>query len=145
MAEYRKKNKERINNQHSEYMVSYREANRDSINDYSRSYQRRRLNIDPSRFRGKQSGRLIKECGGDMRLYNTLYRYGLTKEEYDSLPKYCEVCGSTTNLCVDHDHKTGVVRGTLCTRCNSALGLLRDNPVYIDKLKEYLTNSLSTE
>lgn len=147
MAEYRRRNRETINEQHKAYMVKYREDenNRNKMKAYSRDYQRKRLKINPSRYRGAKNGKLIEECGGDLKLYNILYRYGLTKEEFESLPKYCEVCGSTERLCVDHDHKTGIVRGTLCSRCNAALGMLKDNPIYIENLKKYITNSLTDD
>ena len=62
----------------------------------------------------------------------------LTEEEYEALPKACEVCGSTENLCIDHDHITGKVRGVLCLKCNSALGLLGDSKEVILKLASYI-------
>lgn len=67
-----------------------------------------------------------------------LRNYDITEEEYDKLPKYCQVCGETDNLCIDHDHTTGRVRGVLCMRCNLALGQLRDNPILIKNLLNYL-------
>jgi hypothetical protein len=44
----------------------------------------------------------------------------------------CAVCGTPQYnlkkaLSVDHDHKTGVVRGLLCNTHNRVLGLLQDN------------------
>lgn len=55
-------------------------------------------------------------------------RTGITEAEYDRLLAVqgggCAICGNppkTRRLHVDHDHKTGAVRGLLCFRCNRAL------------------------
>ena len=73
-----------------------------------------------------------------IRLSQIKYNYNLTEEEYEALPKACEVCGSTKNLCIDHNHITGKVRGVLCSRCNSALDLLGDSKEVILKLASYI-------
>ena len=52
----------------------------------------------------------------------------------------CETCGGrTTRMAIDHNHKTGVTRGLLCSNCNTALGLLRESPDTINRLLAYLT------
>lgn len=63
----------------------------------------------------------------------------------DALPRpdACEVCGILASelkksLCFDHDHMTGKFRGWLCTRCNVALGMVRDNPNVLRALIDYL-------
>ena len=55
-------------------------------------------------------------------------------------PTVCEVCqrSSVKVICFDHSHKTGLFRGWLCHRCNSALGLLDDDPHLLKKLAQYL-------
>lgn len=56
----------------------------------------------------------------------------------------CAICkallGSSryTKFAVDHDHRTGRVRGLLCTNCNTAIGLMKDNPVRLQNAIEYL-------
>jgi hypothetical protein len=54
----------------------------------------------------------------------------------------CAICGAkpkTRRLHVDHDHKTGEVRGLLCHRCNRALatwmdiGWLHEAQVYLGR------------
>lgn len=51
--------------------------------------------------------------------------YGITAAQYDQMLEaqggVCAVCGKPpgkTRLNVDHDHKTGLVRGLLCWTCN---------------------------
>ena len=66
--------------------------------------------------------------------------YGIRLGEFDELMKIqngvCGICessksldrnGNQARLCVDHDHQTGMVRGLLCSTCNSALGLFKDD------------------
>lgn len=57
--------------------------------------------------------------------------YKLTLEQYDIILQYqggvCYACGerepvAERRLAVDHDHKSGLVRGLLCSRCNPVLG-----------------------
>lgn len=54
--------------------------------------------------------------------------YGLTAAQYDTLLRAqggrCAICRAkpkSKRLAVDHDHKTGAVRGLLCSRCNHDL------------------------
>ena len=66
------------------------------------------------------------------------YRYNTTPEELETLAvkqKYrCAVCGdkkskisTKSGLVVDHDHKTGKIRGLLCDSCNILLGKAKDD------------------
>lgn len=70
--------------------------------------------------------------------------YGMTIEDYDKMfiaqGGRCAACGKEfeKNLCVDHDHKTGKVRGLLCSNCNLVLGLVEDEPERLAKLQKYL-------
>jgi hypothetical protein len=76
-----------------------------------------------------------------IRTYRVFYEYGLTKDEYERLNKSCVGCGSEVNLVVDHNHTTGAVRGLLCSPCNLALGLVKDNTTILSNLIKYLQSS----
>ena len=56
----------------------------------------------------------------------------------------CAICKSPPKkqrLSIDHCHATGKVRGLLCSPCNLALGLFRDNKDFLLESIEYLERS----
>jgi hypothetical protein len=74
------------------------------------------------------------------------YTYGLSPEDHDALLRHqggrCPICDrSDLPLVVDHDHRSGRVRGLLCGPCNRAIGHLRDSAVVCRLAAEYLRGS----
>ena len=111
--------------------------------------------------RGKQPDS-CKECQtakhrlqmlADRRRKNLQYGYGMTLADYDSLLErqggVCAICGGPpngrgrrySNFAVDHDHKTGAVRGLLCSNCNTGIGNLRDDIALLKLAIKYLEAS----
>lgn len=81
---------------------------------------------------------------------NLHYSFGLSFDDWNSMLQsqegVCKVCKQpeivknqhrTMSLSVDHDHKTGKVRGLLCQGCNRALGLLGDSAERAQALANY--------
>ena len=79
-----------------------------------------------------------------------LRNYGITTEDYDRILQSqagnCATCGRTDSgrpknprLVVDHNHKTGKVRGLLCSLCNVAIGMIQESPERLERIKTYLT------
>ena len=69
--------------------------------------------------------------------------YDLTKETYQTIYEEqegkCALCRRLPKkICVDHCHKTGKVRGLLCSECNVGLGKLGDNIEALQRAIEYL-------
>ncbi|MDF3280889.1 endonuclease VII domain-containing protein [Gordonia sp. N1V] len=72
--------------------------------------------------------------------------YGLLPGEYERLylaqGGRCYACrratGKTRRLSVDHDHRTGEVRGLLCRPCNTLLGRARDAVEFFQRFIDYL-------
>lgn len=139
MLEYRKRTREHINKQHFEYMKKYKEDDSKikHLRDYSREYMRKKNNISEDNYRGENQLEKGQTKYTKAQIIK-MSRYNLTPEQFDALPDHCEVCGSIINLHIDHDHNTGKVRGTLCSRCNHALGLMKDNYKNIIRLANYL-------
>jgi|JI10StandDraft_1071094.scaffolds.fasta_scaffold11408_5 hypothetical protein len=79
------------------------------------------------------------------------HRHGISPAEYNGMLEAqgggCAICGSPDArtkrkghrpLVVDHDHKTGAVRGLLCDPCNNGLGRFDDDIERLKKAAHYL-------
>lgn len=109
------------------------------------NYQR---NADARRAYGRRYNREQREKRADFDRHSNLRRlYGITPEDYDQMVMtqcgLCAICGEPETvkkgmLAVDHDHDTGEIRGLLCARCNSGLGLLQDDPERVTSALAYL-------
>lgn len=78
----------------------------------------------------------------ERQLHNYRFReYGITASEFLLLKQEqedrCKVCrdpkmareprsGRVRDLSIDHDHKTGAIRGLLCWRCNAIIDRMKD-------------------
>lgn len=90
--------------------------------------------------------------------YQACKKYGVSLEtilqQIESQFGACIICsqpetakdnyGKTRLLCVDHCHTTGEARAMLCTRCNSAVGLIKEDPRVALNLYNYI-NYFKTE
>lgn len=73
-------------------------------------------------------------------------KYGMTVDGYAVMLEVqggrCAICRRLPRegqaLRVDHDHRTGRVRGLLCFTCNAALGQLHDAPELVRRAEVYL-------
>lgn len=89
---------------------------------------------------------------------NLLRSYQLTRRVFNikfmSQGKVCAICGTSNwrkrnpKPYVDHDHSTGQIRGLLCCKCNTLLGMANDNIeilemaiAYIDKWNKFFADT----
>jgi hypothetical protein len=74
--------------------------------------------------------------------------YGITLEDYqkmlDEQDCKCKICSKPAEECVrgildvDHCHRTGKIRGLLCTDCNNLLGRAKDSVQILQNAMIYL-------
>lgn len=96
----------------------------------SRAYHREWRKKNPERARG----------------FGLKFRFGIGFEHYEALLRSqnggCAICGGQNSkgraLAVDHCHKTGKVRGLLCSKCNSGIGMLGDSSLLLKIATEYV-------
>ena len=130
---------------HNAYMRAWKAANPDKY----QASMNRLLAKDPDYFRRKS--RQWRQENPD-RAYkqkrrNIVRRYGLTPESYAALVEkqggLCAICLTkpTRDFDIDHCHQTGVVRGLLCSHCNKAIGMFRDDVERLKSAIQYLLNS----
>lgn len=88
--------------------------------------------------RPKPKGKNSPNWKNVKRNYNTERIIKLEKLVGRKKPKQCEICGAMGRICFDHNHETGKFRGWICTRCNLALGLVKDNIEVLIEMIKYL-------
>ena len=83
---------------------------------------------------------------------NLRAKFDMSVEEYDRMLAaqngVCAICkqpethlrnGKLKALAVDHDHKTGKIRGLLCSDCNTGIGKLKDSIDVLTSAVQYLS------
>jgi hypothetical protein len=109
------------------------ENNKDKIDEYKEIYKNDLVRKEKSRTYHRARWLMIN--------FNmTVDKYMSMFEQQDGK---CAICGierngGKRNFCIDHDHKTGNVRGLLCHSCNVSVGLMKDSPYLLRKAAEYL-------
>lgn len=64
------------------------------------------------------------------------------------MPFECPICRKTTipgissKVVLDHDHKTGEIRGWICESCNTGLGRFKDDISLLQRAIDYLQKQL---
>lgn len=96
-----------------------------------------------------------KEKQKERSFKNNLKKYGMSVDDYWKMHKEqegkCKICKTNKvsvkkanyNLFVDHDHKSGKVRGLLCHHCNCGLGHFKDDVELLKNSIEYLNDNRS--
>ncbi len=101
--------------------------------EYSRNWYAD-MRADPARFLRYSLGLAATRLGLDV---------DIVAQHFESHHGSCDICGGQnvkgrTRLTIDHDHESGAFRGLLCSNCNTAIGLLRDNPKLAVAAASYL-------
>ena len=134
--EYRKKNKEKIDLR----VKTWKEENPEHRKIY---YEKNKVHIN------KKSKAWHESNKERVRHLNLVRDFGITLDEYNKLlvnqNESCAICHKHQDefdraLAVDHDHKTGKVRGLLCASCNNGLGRFKDNKDLLSEAIKYLNS-----
>lgn len=136
-------------------LSSFNKSNRrDGYQTYCREchnkMQREKYSIDPSaklkrQMRERKRNSLNPLAKKDAELRRL---YGISVEDYLQMLKnqngVCKICHQECktkySLSVDHNHKTGVVRGLLCNRCNRVLGMMEESVELFASAIKYIEN-----
>lgn len=124
-------------------------------------YSRYRTGLDiyaPVRLRGIHTGCTVPGCDsphdslGHCAIHAHYRRnYSLSNDQILQIPDKCEACGAAGPVVVDHDHDCcpgdrscgKCVRGYICRKCNSGIGLLGDTAEGVEKALKYLQKALA--
>lgn len=128
--------------------IAYQEAKKEKKMAYDKAY-RDSHKKERMAYRKAWGERNKEKCRRDKKVHSRKYhlkrKYGIDLEEYERMFKAqsgkCLICNKRERkkmLSVDHDHKTAKVRGLLCHKCNTAIGLLHDDVGMLLSAVKYL-------
>lgn len=127
--EWKRANPEKVKNEYKKYYLK----NKDVINIKAKKWASRNrelINMKAKIRENKNPEKTIRT----RRNFHLKKKFGITVEQYDEMlikqNGVCEICGGTNgkkNFSVDHNHKTGKVRGLLCDHCNTGIGRLMED------------------
>lgn len=139
LRKWRAKNTEYVRQKRREYSAK----NAERIKQYSKAYSAK--HAEKINRRSIEWQRNNPEAVLRIKLK---HKYGITPDEMRSIMEkqnhVCAICGTDNFnnrgrcLEVDHCHSTGRIRGMLCSGCNAAIGLMKDNPVVLRAAATYL-------
>lgn len=145
--EYRQKNKERL----KKYQKEYNQKNKKHKKEYNKEYwqknreQLKEYNQNNKEHKKEYNKKWRQDNKDSNKEYRYKKRYNLTLEEIDQMliaqDHKCCICGKIlmeTNRHIDHNCRTGKVRGILCPKCNLGLGHFDDNPEFLRKATLYI-------
>ena len=87
------------------------------------------------------------KCGRCYRYSLEMRTYGITWDDYWAMRAQqfgrCAICRQAlsdraSQVHIDHDHRTGRVRGVLCRDCNVGLGCFKDSAIRLRSASNYL-------
>lgn len=137
---WRENNREKIREQDRENYTKYRKKKLENARNYRLS-NLEKVKEYQKEYAIKNAERL-KVYKRDWKLKR---KFNIGAKDYDLILQsqngVCAICGSDNNgktLVVDHDHKTGLIRGLLCDDCNLFLGFVDDDETLIQKAISYL-------
>jgi hypothetical protein len=131
-----------------EAIAQDRVQRRGAARERARQYQCALRRADPEKYRASERARSkTPRRKYSLRARILLTKYGLTHDQYEALCSAqggrCAICRTDTprgrgGWAIDHDHQAGKVRGLLCTKCNTGVGLFDDDPARLRAAIKYL-------
>lgn len=131
-----------------EYKKKWYQANREKVRQQQKEYYFK--NAERLRKKAKKWRKNNKEAKKNSELQN---KYGISVEQFNVMlveqNGVCAICeqveqsidprtNTVRTLAVDHCHVTGRIRGLLCSHCNRAVGLLKENIKVMKSMISYL-------
>lgn len=144
IAEQKKASSVRNKDKIAKYQKAWRLANVEKLRKWNREYHQRN---PPKKRTPEQNRRYYRAYHRNVYLQK---KFGITESDYEVMVATqggkCAICGTTEprgnghkKFHVDHCHRTGLVRGLLCSRCNLGLGAFLDDVSVLQRAIEYLS------